>query len=216
MKMTMRNALGFLTTSALVFGFSTGAHAAAISFSDPGATATSVSGMTTVDFNDGTHGAYTGASGDYGFVSGSEEGYYAEPQDIDSPFLAVPRDHFTGSVQFDLGSSANYFGLYWGSIDDYNSISFYEDGSLVGSFSGDDVAGQANGHQSSYETNRYVNFDFGSLSFDQVELHSDGWAFESDNHAFGVTSVPEPGAVLLLGVGLAGLRLARRRERNVG
>ncbi len=47
------------------------------------------------------------------------------------------------------GSSYNYFGLYWGSIDDYNWLKFYDGDTLLGTITGLDViaAGTALGDQ---------------------------------------------------------------------
>jgi hypothetical protein len=112
------------------------------------------------------------------------------------------------SISFD-GADHNYFGLYWGSIDAYNTIAFYDGLELLWSGTGSTVAQPANGCQSCDGTNRYVNFHFGADRFDRIVMSSDGRAFESDNHAFG--SVPVPGVVALLGIGLAGIAAVRRR-----
>ena len=114
-----------------------------------------------------------------------------------------------------LSTTANYFGLYWGSIDTYNTLSFLLDGVLVDAFTGTEIAayipGTANGNQSADSSNRYFNFFFGSQSFDEVQLDSQGFAFETDNHAF--ATVPEPGTLALMALGITGLVLARRRKQ---
>jgi hypothetical protein len=156
-------------------------------------------------------GIAAGPNLDYAIVSGSVGGLYAEPFGTVPPYLTVPLESSNGSATFDLGFAANYFGLYWGSIDSYNSISFYLGGALVSSFTGSDVVMPADGNQTSTDTNRYVSFHFGAMSFDQVVLASNGYAFESDNHAF--AKVPEPSILALLGLGLIGLGFARRRQR---
>ncbi|WP_111642210.1 Npun_F0296 family exosortase-dependent surface protein [Marinimicrobium alkaliphilum] len=210
----MKKVLLKITSAMFALSLAAGAQAAIITLSGPGVTTTSVAGATVVDFNDGTIGAYTASSGDYAIVSGNLGGVYAEPLGTDAPYLTVPLDQSSGSATFDLGFSANYFGLYWGSIDAYNSISFWSGGSMVDSFTGSDIVSPADGGQGSTDTNRYVNFDFGAMSFDQVMLSSTSYAFESDNHAFALVSVPEPGVVVLFGLGILGLGLSRRRARK--
>jgi len=164
-----------------------------------------VAGATIVDFNDGTCGAYVYCVGNGDIVTGSVSGQYAAPGlTDDTPYVTVPLDVQQTPVSADLGlgSVANYFGLYWGSIDDYNTLSFLLDGTVVASYTGLNITSPADGNQSAPSTNTYVNF-FGLPDFNSVRFTSTQFAFESDNHAFG--RVPEPGTLLLLGGGLLGL-----------
>jgi hypothetical protein len=168
---------------------------------------------TTLDFGSGPCGGYASCSGDFVFSSDSVSGERAKPANLGAEdiYLAVPTDlQEPISATFSLGFSANYFGLFWGSVDTYNTITFYLDGLLIASFGGDDIAPPADGNQTSDATNFYTDFFFTEgARFDTVTFSSTQFAFESANHAY---AVPEPGTLGLLGLGLAGLGFAGRRR----
>ena len=129
----------------------------------------------------------------------------AEPAGDTSNYLTVAGLSPVGGVQLTFDNPENYFGLYWGSLDTYNSISFYNGQQTVASYSGGDIANLtgliANGDQHSSSSNRYVNFNFGSASYDIVVLSTTSFGFELDNIAFpdppsptlnAASAVPEP------------------------
>ena len=172
---------------------------------------TTVAGATVYDFEGGKPANYAGPGS---VVNYSVSGGTAAPAGDDSYYytVAYPLQSGVGTFTADAGSSYNYFGLYWGSIDDYNSLSFYSEGSLIATITGTDViaAGTALGDQSAAGSNRYVNFLF-DTSFDRIDFSTTQFAFESDNHAF--ASVPEPATLGLFGLGMLGAGVARRRKK---
>jgi PEP-CTERM motif len=113
-----------------------------------------------------------------------------------------------------------YMGLLWGSVDRYNTLTFYSGGTggtLLGSVTGGDVFAGANGDQGVNGT-FYVNIN-SDTPFDTVVATSTQYAFEFDNVSFNVRNqnlVPLPASLWLFGSVLAGsgLFFGRRRKRQ--
>ena len=116
------------------------------------------------------------------------------------------------SVTLQLPALERYFGILWGSVDNYNTLSFYNGATLVGAIAGSAVTPSANGDQG-VDGTLYVNINANSGSaFDRVVATSSQYAFEFDNVAFSKNPVPEPVSLGLLGTGALGLLLVKRRK----
>ena len=115
------------------------------------------------NFHSDALGATFSASGHSGVVNGSSSGVTAPPyvgpshggQDTTN-YLSIGGG---GSETITFTSEKNSFGLYWGSLDSYNSIKFYDGNTLVASYTGDQFAPLfPTGNQSSFSSNGYVQF----------------------------------------------------------
>jgi hypothetical protein len=117
-----------------------------------------------------------------------------------------------GSVTLSLPGQEMYIGLLWGSVDSYNSLSLYNDSTLVGTITGTDVTSNASGDQGVNGT-YYVNIT-STGSFNEVVASSSQYAFEFDNVAYNPSAVPEPSAFVLAGIAtIGGLGVWVRRRR---
>lgn len=184
-----------------------------------GGMTTAVTGATVNTFDDIATGSQSFTtngiqySGSGAVVNGSASGQYAAPPGDTSNYLTVAYRSASGSETITFDKAYNYFGLYWGSGDSYNTIAFYLDGILVEDFTATDMIGaRADGNQGPPGA-VYANYFFtGGDAFDRIVLTSTNYAFETDNHAF--ARIPEPETLVVLGAGLLGLGLLRRRLKR--
>ena len=142
----------------------------------------------------------------------------APPAGDTTKYLAVSYPDEVGSVQLSLSTAENYFGLYWGSMDSWNSIAFLSNHAQIAAFSGTetaDLAGlAASGDQQSFTSSRYINFYLGATFYDEVILSTATFNFEVDNVAFGdpPPEIPEPSPLILRGFALGGAVVLSRRR----
>jgi hypothetical protein len=145
------------------------------------------------------------------------DGLYAEPAGDTSNYLAVLGG---SSVTVSLlpGTYATELGLYWGSIDAYNTIIFTVNGTPVATVTGSQAATPANGDQSSPITNTYITV--AGLDFNGFILESSQNSFEMDNLSYdlnrgNLSLAPIPGSVYLFagGLGLLGMISLRGKRK---
>ena len=132
-------------------------------------------------------------------------------------YLTVPVNTGSTPTSIDItfgGNAYNYLGLWWGSMDTYNTLyllgSDYK--TIVAQYTGGTWS-SGNGAQDSSKTNMYRNL-YDMPNFYGVRIESTNYAFELDNLAVGLNVVPEPATMLLLGLGLMGLANAGRKLKK--
>ena len=148
------------------------------------------------NFQSAALGATFSASGNSGVVIGSSSVSAAPfvgplPGSKDATkYLSIGGG---GTETITFASEKNAFGLYWGSLNSYNTIKFYDGTTLVASYTGSEISPLfPTGNQGSFSSNGYVEFS-GLHPFDKVVLSSSSNAFEIDNISAGNIPAPDIG-----------------------
>jgi hypothetical protein len=138
-------------------------------------------------------------------------GVYAFPAFDNTIYMAILADK---QETIAYSSAQKSFGLYWGSIDTYNTIQFFNGNSSVASYHGNTLGLTVNpfGDQNASSSNQYVTFS--DLIFDRVVLGSIGQnSFEFDN-VTSVAAVPEPATWAMMILGFLGVGFMAYRRKS--
>jgi hypothetical protein len=142
------------------------------------------------------------------------------------------------SLKLSSDTPVNYFGFWLSALDAGNVLEFYDQGTLLGSFTPTDVIalvgnsgpyfGNPNNGQNGGQPYVFVNFFKQTGGFDEIVFRQTdpGAGYESDNHTVGwwtsqggnpVPGIPEPAtwAMLIAGFGMIGAASRRRGRSNI-
>lgn len=203
-----------ITISASIGGVPTGSNYESFdSLALGSAGGTTPSGIT-VSFTPDGQAVQGSLGGKYAapYLSNSNGTLFGNPQN--GPDTTTYLTSGIGTATLLFPGSEQYMGLLWGSVDAYNTLSFYYGTTLIGSLTGADVTSLANGNQG-IDGTYYVNINT-AAPFNRVVASSSTYAFEFDNVAFNTTHVvPEPSALGIFGLGLMLVVLFGVRRRRL-
>ena len=156
-------------------------------------------------------------SGNGFIVNGSGSGFTASPAGDTTNYLSVLAG---GSETLTFGAAYKEFGLFWGSIDTFNTITFLNTTTNASFVYTNSPLANPDGDQTSPATNTYVDFVFGpGVGFNKIVLSSGRNAFELDNVFFGplggeVVGTPEPSTWAMMILGFLGIGFISYRRRS--
>lgn len=188
----------------------------------------SIGGATLESFNgavpsyltfSGTASILTGANYGVAYVppyySGATAAYFGGSPSVGLDTTKYVRIQNGGSATFNFSASQSYFGLFWGSFDQQNLLSFYDSSNnLIGALGGADIPGVLM-NDTGINGSAYVEI-FSAVPFSKIVASASANSFEFDDIAY-ASVVPEPTAGMLFGMGgmaLVAFRRSRKAKEN--
>jgi hypothetical protein len=162
----------------------------------------------------GTPSGSTGGTGAL-VASGSLANQYSQPTNDSTNYLAVLGGYAEVLTLNSAATANNTLNFYWGTPGATDVVSFFNNGTQVGSYTG--LQFQNAGYNT---TNAYAVSLTSDVAFNKVVFYAGQNSFELDNVQFGTpqaASVPEPAtwAMMIGGFGLVGMSLRRHRKAGV-
>jgi hypothetical protein len=159
---------------------------------------------------------FLGNGGATAQILNNSTGNGAEPFGDTGNYLSVLGG---GSVKVTIGGGgANQLTFYWGSIDTYNKITFFDAlNNPLGTFTGSSITPKIpSGCQNSDACAGLVKFTDDSGLFTSFVLSSTQNSFETDNFNAIQAAVPEASTWLMMIVGFLGVGLVSYRRKGAG
>lgn len=123
--------------------------------------------------------------------------------EVGNHYVAIPAG---GVLSLTFSTPGYYFGLLWGTVDGFNSITFFDGGQEIATFTGFDLQ-ESPDHTSAI----YANFYATGGTFTSVAFFTTDGAFEFDNVR--VAPTPLPAALGMFGVAVVGMGALGLRRR---
>jgi hypothetical protein len=151
-------------------------------------------------------------------LGGPANGQSATPAGDNTNYMSVLAG---GTETLHMSGLSQNFGLYWGSIDDYNTITFKNGAVTVATFTGADplvAAAPSFGNQFANAQNKYLIFT--GFLFTDVVLQSSQNSFEFDNVNFasagrgGPPGTPEASTWAMMILGFLGVGFISYRRKT--